>query len=289
MIKNQYKRYLKSKFNLIIIICLIILTVINFYGTYLDQIDLQQQIANPSEDLNIEKAQELFSGYNGFTYLGNLLFSSDYYILTVLVLLIGFGAVIGDVTYKNLRSGYGNLLVLRCGYRPYIKRTLAAQCGYIITFVWGYFVAAGIVAMILFKVSSQVTMNIAASNGVLSVIVYLAGHLLILSLYLCVLFIICSLSTIIMGNKYMVQLVPIVLYAVPMLLASTLGNASNTMATLFSVLNSESFLFNIRHLLTAELTVWKILVGSFGLPAFFLAIAAILYRANCGKYEKGYI
>lgn len=288
MIKNEYKRYLKSKFNLVIIICLGILTVINFYGTYLDQMDLQRQLANPAEDLNIEKAQELFSGYNGLTYLGNLLFSSDFYILTVLVLLMGFGAVIGDVTYKNLRSGYGNLLVLRCSYRRYIKTTLVAQCGYIMTFVWGYFLTAGIIAVVLFKISGQVTMNVAASS-VLSVIIYLSGHLLILTLYLCVLFVISSLSTAIISNKFLIQLVPLVLYAVPMLLASTLGNASDSMAGLFSVMNSESFLFNIRHLLTAELSVWKILVGTFSLPAFFLILAVTLYRGNCIKYQKGYI
>lgn len=289
MIKNEYKRYLKSKFNLIIIICLGILTAVNFYGTYLDQMDLQQQLANPAEDLNIEKAQEMFSGYNGLTYLGNLLFSSDFYILTVLVLLIGFGAVIGDVTYKNLNSGYGNLIVLRCGYRQYIKTTLAAQCCYIMTFVWGYFVMAGIVAVALFKIGGQVTMNVAASSGILAVIVYLCGHLLILTLYLCVLFVICSLSTAIISNKYLIQLVPLALYAVPMLLASTLGNASGSMAELFSVLNSESFLFNIKHLLTAELSVWKILIESLGLPVFFLIAAATLYRVNCTKYQKGYI
>lgn len=141
MIKQEYKRYLRSKGNIIIFFLSVVPIVVSYYTTWLEKMDWIRQYQNPGSDIsNAEDFLTLAKGYNCFTYLSEFLFSSDFMVFFLWIMLTGFAAVSGTVLYSHCQNGYGNLLVSRMGFKKYQKDILIAQNLYILTIMGIQFV-----------------------------------------------------------------------------------------------------------------------------------------------------
>ena len=79
MIKQEYKRYLRSKGNIMILFLSVVPIVVSYYTTWLEKMDWIRQYQNPGSDVSdAEGFLTLANGYNCFTYLSEFLFSSDF-------------------------------------------------------------------------------------------------------------------------------------------------------------------------------------------------------------------
>lgn len=293
MVKNEYFRYLTSKFNILIVIAITIPVLISYYTTYLEKNDWQEQINLAPADMNIEVAKQIYNGFTGISYLDRFLFSPDFYIVFVIILFVGFGIHIGATTYKNLQTGFGTLIVSKIGYKKYINTILIAQVLYISTFVFTYFIVLFLFTSIFGGgYSEYLTSNLGEVNGMRHFLTMM-GHVVLLLIYTLLTVLITSLVTHLIRNKYLIQIIPVTLYFLPLLIASTIGNillysGSNLFKYTWYFVSDTyllSFYFNKSSSAPLIDLFWTIAV----LPIILILIFWSLYRSNALKFEKDYL
>lgn len=135
MILFQYKKLLKSKYNLFLLILCSVPVIVSYCKTYLDYQEWRSFLVTKPTDLNLDAAIAKVNGTSGFTYLFNFLFSPDYSTMLLLVFLLGFGVMTSGILYKNRLNGFGTLVLQRTSYITYLKKMIAAQALYIISFM----------------------------------------------------------------------------------------------------------------------------------------------------------
>lgn len=291
MRKGMLIGYYKNKFNIVIILLLAIITTVNYYGTYLDWKDLREQVANSSVDLNIDAAKTLLTGYNGLSYFGNLLFSSDFFMIVVIIMIMGFSVILSSEMHHSIRTGYGNLIVVRSTYKRYVKEMIAAQIAYVCTFVWLFFISLLGISCVIWPANWNeiVTTNVSTHASSLQMLTYCFMHIVILNVYLCALYVITNACTAYIKNRFALQVVPLAVHFIPILLASTLGNVNDFFAKLFMTINTDVYLFTIKWILTADSSIGVISMNCLGITGALGIAAFFLYRKNCARFEGEFI
>lgn len=225
MKKKEYKRYLISYATLVLCVTAVLVTSISYYFSFLEKTDLINEFSSGAKDINMEVMKRLIDSYNAFGYFFSFYDMSDEFSVLTILLFAWLGIFVTSKLYKQKENGYGNWLVTRCGYEKYVKNTIIVQMLYIATIIGFIFLVQLVIA---FAVGGIETVTY--KNG--ETICGLGGCLLIvLGLYFCVVFYcvcinIISISlTRFVHNYYLIQAIPVVLFAIaPLLLGSTVAN-----------------------------------------------------------------
>lgn len=292
MFVNEYVRYLKSKFNILLTILATIPVIISYYFSMQDKVEMQNELALASPDINLEVTKSLVKGFDGFAFLFRFLFSFDYYIIFILILLIGFGTILGTVVINHKKSGYGNMIQTRMPYKSYLKNIIGAQLAYVITFLIFYFICLITVTLLIFPVNSSypssINLNMTDTSWV-SCALTMVVHILQLIIFMVLIVSVTSLSDVFITNKYILQCLPLMFYFVPLILGSTLGNISSLAARVTKYIISESYLLSIYSFYNTSqnksITILELLV----LPIILIVIICSLYYLNVKKYERNYL
>lgn len=292
MFKCEYKRCIKSKFNICLFLVATLPLLLSYFFSYEDKIYWEEQLRLAPSDLNPEMVRELVQGFNGFSFIYRFLFSYDYYIMFVLILLMGFGVFLGPVSLSHVKSGFGNMLQMRMEYGKYIKNIILAQIAYIATFLLVYFSVIFFVTFLIFPGSvinqSSINFNI-ADNNVFSAVILILAQIFLLFIFISLISVITVLSTAFCMNKYVLQCLPLMIYFIPLLISSTIGNMSVEISNIVKYIVSDNYLLSIQKYFNSLQDNTERILGIVILPIILLIFSFILYRLNVKKYGKDYL
>lgn len=290
MIKQEYMRYLKSKINLLLLFLITIPVLMSYYTTYLDKQEWIELLDSPASDLNTEKVNEIINGYNGIAYFDSFVFSNDFYIIFVIILLFGFGIHLGAISFKHLESGYGSLIVTKLGFTKYMMNIILAQVMYIITFVLSYFFLLFVLTYSLgggdFSIKTNVNL-IEIQGG--EYFLALLSHVVLLIIYLTFVSIVTSLSKRYLKNQYIIQIVPLCIYFLPLLIASTIGNITQFLGKSTGYLVSDNYLLSLYFYYNSSTNILEKVLSIVSLPSILLLLILFLTYENIKLYKRDYI
>lgn len=297
MIKNEYLRYITSRFNILIIVFITIPVILSYYMTYLEKNSWEEQVTlvPPPSDLDVASTiVYIEEGYNGMAYASNFLFSPDFYIIFVIILLMGLGIHLGSVTYRNLKSSFGSIIVSRIGYKKYILSILVSQILYVISFIAGYFIILLLLSFFIWGgYSKEVIASILPFTNGLEHFMIMINHIFLLIIYVCLIILITSLLTSLIKNKYLLQIVPFLLYLIPFVFSSLLGNLlyniGSSMYELTWYFVSDSYLLGLYDFLASDASLQSKISGITVLPLMLTILLVVSFLFNVKKYEKGYL
>lgn len=293
MIWQEYKRNLRSKGNILFLMVSIIPIVISYYTTWYEKMDWLRQYKHPDSDVySAEGFLTIAKGYNGFTYLSKFLFSTDFMIFFLLIILIGFAAVSGTKLYGHRRDGYGNLLVSRMGFRIYLKNLIISQNLYIITVMTVQFIILAAVTFIIFPITKNeyfvTALNLYGTTDVFYQFMVCVKQYLVILVYILMLMNITMLSGCLISKRYILQSLPVMIYLIPMLIGSTIESISFPVARRLLIISPNRYLLSYYSLHIEEQSNLEAFLHFAVLPAIFLIVIVLLYKC-CSRLEKNYI
>lgn len=297
MFRNELKRYLKSRLNLLILIAAILPWCLSFLETRLGFIGIFSAEALTGFDPAVQ-AQMLADakGYNYITYLSNFLASGDFCDFYLLFLLVGFTAVSGTALNRYRLSGYGNFILTRISMGKYLRSVLAAQAAYILTVMWGVFLLFLSVSLIAFPSQSDTVIHSAFSFGGSSqpVLWLDLGRLLlqygIMTVYVLITMTLTSLLDLVIQNRFVLWGVPLILYFLPLFAINILDSFAPSLAYGLQFLLGNTFLSAVyRACRLAALPAREVVASLLGFPLWSVAATAALFFAYSRQKGRAYL
>lgn len=231
MLTQEFKRLIKSK-STIIILVLFIIGAVSFFISYGEKQIFVNQLANDfSPDLNRTALANFIDSYTGVKFLFDFWFNSDFSQISTFILYIWIGIFLSPNLLLQKGNGWGNFLVVRKNY-PFVSLSiLSAQSLYIFVVITITTVLQLFLALILGGWDiSHVSIGEYELN-IFGIILIIIAQIFIMSLYTILANSIAMMSSTIIKNKYIVQAAPLLIFAIcPMLLSSTVGNISTMFA-----------------------------------------------------------
>ncbi|MGN0380090.1 MAG: hypothetical protein ACI4EU_10925 [Butyrivibrio sp.] len=284
MIKQNYRRYLLSYKTIVILAASFILTLISYYFSYQEKMGYVSQMSGQAVDFNRDVMQRLIDRYNGFGFFFDSYFMSDTSFIYFLVLYAWVGIFVSSELQGNMESGYGNFIVTRCRYSRYVKDTIISQSLYIATVI-----AATVVIQVAaaFTVAGTSALNYQNYSSVESAMLIVAQYG-ILTLYCILVNIISSSLGFWFRNKYVVQMIPLVLFAViPLIIGSTLANVFSWGYGLFVVISPFEYMTVIYNLMSEYAGEYAFYFGA-GVTVFII-MAIVTVSVSVKKLRNNYI
>jgi hypothetical protein len=290
MLPQQLKLYFKSKANLLILFALGIIVALSYYESHCSDAALKNSLQGGISGPEAVAIQSILDGSNGLSYFINFLFSSDYLILTVLVLGIGTCAVASTTNAAHRSSGYGSLLVSRMGYQTYLRNISIAQIIYHAVFVFTSLFLVGAISMVVSppNTSSTLNVNIGIRDQSLWFILLIALlQCILITLYITLSNLIAALSSCLIANKWVVQIIPLFLFFVPFFVA-ILTTGLNAGSIVLQLAPS-SFLISLGNLFSTAASTGERCISIFLLPSVLLVGICCLYAHSIRKYRVDYL
>lgn len=289
---QEYKRYLRSKVNWVLLLTLWIPIALSYYSTWLEKLDWLTQYQNPDSDIaNPANLLITARGYNAYTYLSQFLFSVDPMTLFILIVSIGFALVSGVTFCRHCNEGYGNLLVSRIGFKQYSRNIIMAQNLYIATAMAVFFLIQFAVTFLLFPVDKEVPTGWALGKdpgtAMDKLIPMLIQCVIIIVFVLLILNITLLLASVI-RNRYVLQFIPFIVYLLPDFLIRSIQTANYWAGTKLTFLSPDDFLFSYYNWVGMEASTDQKLLAFLVFPAIALAVCIVLYK-RCKRFEREYI
>lgn len=231
MFRQEFKRIIKSKTTIIVLV-LLITSAVSFFVSYGEKQIFVNQLANDfSPDLNRTALANFIDSYTGVKFLFDFWFNSDFSQISTFILYIWIGIFLSPNLILQKGNGWGNFLVVRKNY-PFVSLSiLSAQSLYIIV------VIAITTLLQLFLALIWGGWNISYVSigeyelNVFQIILIIIAQIFIMSSYTILANGIAMMCSTIIKNKYIVQAAPLLIFAIfPMLLSSTVGNISTIFA-----------------------------------------------------------
>lgn len=290
---QEYKRYLRSKANIVIAIVAVALTAISYYFTWKEKLDWLTQYQSPDPDISdASSLLTIANGYNAYTYLGKFLLSNDFMIFFLFALFIGFTAVSGVTLCRHCNSGYGNLLVSRMGFNRYCKNVMVAQNLYILTILAIFFAAQFIVTFFVFPVNNDVptvtVWSLHDTRSALQKLMPLVIQCVLITIFVLLMLNLTLLSAGIIRNRYAIQFVPLLVFFVPSILIRWIQTINYDFGTQLAFLSPDGFLYSYQNLVISDQSFFQTILSFFTFPAIIL-IAILLLRGVCKRFEREYL
>ncbi|MBQ7294837.1 MAG: hypothetical protein IJW86_01440 [Clostridia bacterium] len=289
MFKQEYKRLIKSKATIGIILVLTLLAVISFIVTYKAELDwVEMYKTDFSSTLNRDALANLIESYTGMKYMLEYWFNSDFAEITVYVLYIVVGIFVSPVLLNQRTSGFGNMVVSRKKYKTYLLSTLLAQSLYLCTVVFSSVLIEVVLAFIIGGIGTRGSLG-GYDFGVTTFVVIVAVQAFILSIYAVLVSGIAATCSTFINNKYALQAFPLVAFALfPLISAQTLGNLSDVFAKIivnfeaYAVMEGLSSVFNADFASSAIVELLLPIVT-------YVSILFVLIVVNIKKFSRDYI
>lgn len=291
MIKNQIRVFYKSLVNIIMALAALIPAVLSYYETYASKLEVIEAIQSSTVLAEKQDFQKVLDGMNGLAYFLNYIFSSEYIAISTLIIGLGVCIVAGTTNKNQMTSGYGNLLVVRIGYKKYLQEMLVAQVVYTFTYTI-LFLTVLLAASLIWSFPASFS-NISCNSNVRNydaalIIMTLICQIILLAVYITMVNVISALTCVFIRNKYVIQTVPLIIFFVPYVAAIFIGSGAIGRKLLLW-LAPVNYLLSINQLFNmAQTTVSKVLSLTL-LPVILLLIGIVLALLNLHKYKEDYL
>lgn len=244
MIKKEYFRLLKSKWTFIWWGVLSLLYFIFCLFQKIEINNLQQLLERQAKDADLSKVKILLDGTNGFTYLFNFYFSSDFYIVFSIICLLFIGIIFGMNDYC-VREGMGNFILSRINYNKYISKVITARALYIVTFISIYEFITYFFTLIFNPIKRCTAFNFSLNLSTKSFsicLILLILNLIVLSSYLIIVTFFSFVLNIKASNKYIMMFIPFLIYIIPFISCSVVYSISPSVAKLIELFISDRYI-----------------------------------------------
>ncbi len=226
--KQEYARLLFSVRSIIFVVVMLSTTLVSYIFSHILKLELLQQLASNADDLNTDVLQAWINRYNGFEYFFTYYRDSDEFSIAILLLYAWIGIFVACNLARQKESGYGNWLVVRCGYRRYVKETLCAQAMYIATITAIVFVAQLILAFVLGGVQTLRYDFGSVEYGCGGCVLVVLATYGIITFFCVMTNTIAASCLFFVDRSNVIALIPVVVFAMfPLLLFSTIANVLN--------------------------------------------------------------
>ncbi len=289
MIIAELKRYVKSGYSIISLLISVIPVLISYYFTNQEKLDLYESIASNSSDLDLASAKASLAGINGFTYLFDFLFSSDFYIIFVIILSLSFGIILGSVELKNRKSGFGNMIFSRINLKKGTSNIILAQILYVTIYIIGFFAVLTAVTLIIFPVDNTVEFSVNILLNITSsmqCILLMTEHIFKLLIYSILVVIFTYGISCFINNKYIIPFVPVMIYFVPLLICSLVGNAVVSVGEFTTHFIAEMYLMSTYDKYAMDGYEY---FNEFFIPVLLIAASAALMLIYFKKLKRNYL
>lgn len=287
MVKIEYLRYIKSKFNFIMVSILTLVGLLSYYISYVNKQMWISQRGSGAEDINYKALEEVINNYTGMQFLLDFLFESEFYQVFIILLIAGVGIFLSVIPFEQKESGYGNMILIRTNYKRYFTTLLISQALYITTLI----TAVMFILLIVGFIVGGINFSPVGEEGLsfFSKLSLALLHIILLIFYTVLLSSISLLSMIYFKNKYIIQISPLVAFMIiPVLLGSTLANISTTLGTIIYYFIPFTTLQIVRDIVTTDIGMQSILMSF--TPFVILTIVFIyLYKINLDKFLSSYL
>ena len=286
MVKTEYKRYLFSYRTAVVIIAAMALTALDYYFSFLEYMDFVHEYSSGAPDINMAAMKEVISSFNGFRYFFSFYQMSDEFCIFCIFIFIWTGVFVSSEAARQKETGLGNYLVTRCGYSAYIKYINRAQSLYLMTVISIIFIlqlAAGFIAggaNTLWYKNGETVYHLAEN------ILIIIGSYIIFAFYCICINIIVSSCTAFIRSKYLIQAMPVLLFAfIPLMAGSVMANVAGWPQMVIDLINPFMYLSSLSSIIqTASYVVVRVIS-----MLLFLSGALIFSYCSRKKMEKNYL
>lgn len=293
MTKKEYCRMMKSISSLALIIILLLTAIISYVISLSDKNMFISQMSLNDETINIEALKTLIEHYNGFEFVFDFWFTSDFYFIFIITLMLFIGVFLSFQIQKHKEDFYGNLYVSRIGFKKYLDSIIISQSLYIFSIITIINIIQLFVAFIFGGFGYSTEICIYNINYIQAFIIILIQNFIVS--IVTILINACSLlSAAFIKNKYILQALPLFAFIIlPQLIASTLGNISTVVGNValpFVVWNEFKAIDNIlnNYAVDENLLFSSIVYHLIPIVTYFF-IFIILYFINIKKNERDYL
>lgn len=288
MIRLEYKRLVKSKETVLIVLCLLVFYIISFFVSVSDKMMFVGQMASDSPDLNKVALMDLIDHYTGAEFVSNFWFVSDFFNVFVIMIFLWIGVFLSVSLLSQKETGAGNIILVRTSYKKYLNSVLVSQTLYIFTVICGSGLLAFLVSMLMGGAWKGIRLG-GIEISLVQTILMLCVQTLFVAVYLALVNGICLLSNAWVKSKYVIQLMPVCLFALfPLIVSSTIGNLIKPIGLFlvhflpFQKLRSIDYIFN-DNFSFSSIAVSLIPIVSFSL------LLAVMYVLNVKKHRVSYL
>lgn len=288
MMLKELFRYYKSKVTIILFLILSFIVSASYYSTYLTKKEWIDVLNLGASDVNIEKLSRIIDGYNGIYYFEQFMLSSDFFIIFNIIMLLGFGILLGSRVFESIQSNYGNLIITRSSFEEYLKKVLIAQWIYITTFIMFFFVITLIITLILLGGESIPSTSIFSNLNIFKYFIDIFIIIIHISILHTIIIFLSVLSAVCLSNKYIIQIVPFMILVSGYILGYTLGNMSNEFAFITSFFVFDNIIFNLTEIFISQPNLDNI-SHALGFMAICVIIVMYMYKANIKRFGCDYL
>lgn len=289
MVINEYLRYIKSKFNILLIIFMAVPVVIRYLASYRTKQEYVNTLISRAPDANIDYVKEIIGQMDGVYYFEEFIYS-EFFTFFVILTLIGLGIHIGSTTRDNINSGYGSNLISRLGVVKYVKSILTAQIMYILSLAFGFLLILWIGTYLVGGAGlSQIYSQISFTGS--QYIAAVSAHIIISLIYISLVMMVTSLSAIYVKNRYLLKAFPFILFFAPIILRGIILYFDLPTIPLKVVrsLDPETLFFSIFHNNIFDLALLDTAIQVLTLPVIFTLAGIVLYVQNTKRLRQDYL
>ncbi|MCZ0702257.1 magnesium-transporting ATPase (P-type) [Natronobacillus azotifigens] len=289
MIKKEFMRYMRSKFHFLLLLILVSIGLASYYFSFLELELFRGQLNTVSQDLNRGALQSLIDNFGSMVYFTDFIFSNDFYQLFIIILFLGMGVSLSSTTMRYMKSGLGNTVVVRTGYKRFLKELIIAQSLYIAVLIMIVMSLLFIIALII-SGGSLSPVNLGESSfAFVQMLGIVIAHIGILIVFSVVVNSITLLTPLFIKNLYIIQSFPAVMFIViPIILGSTLANLSPFLGQVSYIMIPFITLATIPDYFITDISSTSAMIQL--IPILFLIILAfIIFRLNVYRFSKEYL
>jgi hypothetical protein len=235
-------------------------------------------------DADSTSVKALLDGTNGFTYLFNFYFSSDFYIIFTIVCLLFIGIVFGQNDYCR-REGMGNFILARTDYKSYMKKTVVARALYMISCVSVFEIITCLITLLLCPVKKCEAYNFSlnlSTHSMPQCLMLLLLNLLILLSFLFLTMIFSFIINVKCNNKYMMMFVPFCVYMIPFILCSAMNYIMPMVSLLIEFCVSDRYLLLVEECYKTQ----RFAVDDLSIPLILVIASAVLIKYMSGGLKN---
>lgn len=291
MVITQYKYYLKRISNLLIILPMGAVVFISFLSTNAMKAEWINQLNMAESDLNIPAVTAVIDGYNAISYINDFFFG-DYNILFLIIMLAVFGITLSSDGLSNVSDGFGNFIVVRTGFCKYFNKLIIAQILFMVTIIGIFLFLLISLTLILSPPDwdKDATSVVSIENGnAINYILMWALQSLQYIWYVVLSVIIANVSSFVISNKYIIRLVPLIIYFIPLLISSTIGNMSDFLGKVLHFFVADEFIAANYISRVTDASNSEIFWTFSVIPFMLLVVFGIMYLCAKSFYKKRYI
>ncbi len=290
MIANKVLQFWKSKIIIVLTIALLLLIAGNYYTNYVEKTEWQKVYESKAKDVNLEKVNEIISGYTTMGYVEKFVFSDDFYIIFWIVIIIGLSISLSATTINELKTNYGTMIMARTTYRNYITKLLFSQILFMISYLAVFFSIAFLLTQITLGFDFSVPVNSSITSPSLLVhFLLLLANIMHMSLYAICLVLLTSVSGVYVKNIYVIQMLPFFIIILAYVAGSTIGNINFSFAKFSYYIIIDSAISSFNSIILKHDYTLSNFLASMGMTIVFFITFLRLYRLNVHKFSKDYL